>query len=74
MTNETKPGIYTTEFWLLIVSNVLIQVEAIPIPDKWKWLAPIISIVGYSIARGLAKQGVPATDPVPANDAVDLDG
>ena len=63
-----KPGWRTSEFWLSLLSIVLINVELIPIPDEWKWAATIAVAVGYQISRGLAKTGEPTyivapTDP-----------
>lgn len=71
---ETKPGILTTEFWLtLFVGVVLPWLVTIAdnadvvnvVPEKWRWVLPVISAfasaltVGlYSVGRGKAKQGV----------------
>lgn len=56
-----KPGIKTTELWLTVVANVLIDTDAIPVPDKWKAVTTALTVVGYSIARGLAKLNAPVT-------------
>lgn len=50
-----KPGILTTEFWLVVAINVLTQAGAIDVPDRYKWIVSAATIVGYSLARGLAK-------------------
>jgi hypothetical protein len=62
---ETKSGLKTTEFWALIVLNVLPELGAIDVGSaKIKGLIHLATIVGYAIARGLAKQGVSAADPL----------
>lgn len=63
---ESKPGWRTTEFWLTVLATVsagLIAFGAVPVPDgvpKWvTYVAGVASVIGYAIARGLAKFGVP---------------
>lgn len=64
MTNpETKPGYLTTEFWVTILTLVLNNISALPVPDKYQGLINVLLPVAYVIARGLAKQGVPNTVP-----------
>lgn len=58
-----KPGYVTTEFWLSIVAVVLTQLGALNVPDKYKWIVTIGTVVGYAISRGLAKLG-PQSAPV----------
>ncbi len=62
---ETKPGIYTTELWLGIFANLLVNIGAIDVGAKYRGILAVATVVGYTLSRGLAKQGVPATDPVP---------
>lgn len=58
---ESKPGYLTTEFWLVVLVNVLPELGVIDVGDtRLKGLIHLLTIVGYAIARGLAKQGVPA--------------
>jgi hypothetical protein len=58
---ETRPGWQTTEFWLVVLVNVLPELGAIDVGSaKIKGLIHLATIVGYALARGLAKQGVPA--------------
>lgn len=76
---ETKPGYLTTEFWLTIVVNVLVQANTIPVPEKWQGVAALLSVIGYAISRGLAKHGVPRVvatipQPDPADVAAALPG
>lgn len=68
---ETKPGIYTTEFWTMVAGVAL---NFVNIADIWNWasnwhsgilLTAIIAF--YNVARGQAKQGVGADPSVPAN-------
>lgn len=54
-----KPGLRTSELWLTVLANVLIDSGAIPVPDKWKAITTALTVVGYSIARGLAKLNTP---------------
>jgi hypothetical protein len=54
----TRPGFATTEFWLVIAANVLVNVGAIDVGGgKYRGLLAIISVVGYALSRGLAKVG-----------------
>jgi hypothetical protein len=62
---ETRPGWQTTEFWLVVLVNVLPELGAIDVGSaKIKGLIHLATIVGYALARGLAKQGVPDVDPL----------
>lgn len=61
---ETKPGIYTTEFWTTTLAMILgvIKVSGlvdINLQDKWVVLA--MAVIGglYNVSRGIAKQSVP---------------
>lgn len=69
--NETKPGVYTTEFWLTILtvlSGALIALGDIDIGGLPEWVGPIFAVagvIGYAISRGLAKNGVPQVVTVP---------
>lgn len=57
-----KPGHRTTEF-LLTVANLIAQlVTALEglLPARWAALAATINVVGYALARGLAKLHSPA--------------
>lgn len=61
-TNETKPGVYTTEFWVsvtLIVLGALQQVIGlVNVSDSRVALFQTIVAAAYAVARGLSKQGV----------------
>lgn len=59
-----KPGIKTTELWLTVVVGILINLGAIPVPDKFKWIASAGLVIGYAISRGLAKYESPPELPV----------
>lgn len=51
-----KPGIKTTEFILTLVATVLIALGTIPPGARFP---VVLSVVGYALARGLAKFGAP---------------
>ncbi len=68
---ETKPGLYTTEFWLAI-GTILIQF--VNLFDWWNFTADQNSaflsafvVIAYAISRGLAKIASPA-DPTKAGN------
>lgn len=66
---ESKAGYKTTEFWLTIVTLVLLNVNLIPLPDSWQGIASAALVVVYAVSRGLAKKGVPDAElpkPTPA--------
>ena len=67
---ESRAGYKTTEFWLTIITVVLLNVNLIPLPDSWQGIASAALVVVYAISRGLAKQGVPDAEPVKAPDKV----
>lgn len=52
-----RRGIRTTEFWILILSNVAIIAAAFEgvLPPKWAAIATAISSSTYSITRQLIK-------------------
>jgi hypothetical protein len=74
-----RPGLATTEFWLVIAANVLVNVGAIDVGGaKYRGLLAIISTVGYALSRGLAKQGATPTwdapPELPAGETAGLSG
>ena len=55
---ETRPGIRTTEFWLVLLTALGVWVDAVPLPEKYEgWVIPSLAL-GYALARGLSKLGV----------------
>lgn len=63
---ETRPAIYTTEFWVWILGTIAVVLNW---ADVWDWASNwhagvIWAVLGaaYMISRGQAKQGV-AADP-----------
>lgn len=70
-TQETKPAIKTTEFWLTIVIQVIFLLNTIQVwtymPTKWSALVQAIVLAAYTLSRGWAKSGVAYT--VPAKNA-----
>jgi hypothetical protein len=76
---ESKPGTRTTEFWLVILINLLPELGAIDVGStKIKGLLHLVTVAGYALARGLAKQGVPAdslvTEIAGASEGVKAEG
>ena len=67
--NETKPGWKTTEFWLVLLTNVTVifgqLVDVIHIKPQVAAAGLIVLNGLYSIARGLAKKGVAETVVTP---------
>ncbi len=61
---ESKAGYKTTEFWLTVLTVILLNVNLIPLPDSWQGIASAALVVVYAISRGLAKKGVPDAEPV----------
>jgi hypothetical protein len=61
---ESKGGLKTTEFWLTVITIVLLNVNLIPLPDSWQGIASAALVVVYALSRGLAKKGVPDAEPV----------
>lgn len=68
----TKPGYATTEFWLSLVAVVLMNVGALEVPDRFKWVATLAVIVGYALSRGLAKNGATESPVVVGPSPEDL--
>ena len=56
-----KAGIYTTEFWLTVFTNAssLVATYGGFIPTPWGMVIGAVVTAGYTISRGLAKQGTP---------------
>jgi hypothetical protein len=52
-----KPGYLTTEFWVTVLASVGAVAASAEgsLPQKYAALATTISVVAYSISRGLAK-------------------
>lgn len=59
-----KPGVKTTELWLTIVVGFLLNVGAIPVPEKYQWVSTVALVAAYAISRGLAKYETPSS-PAP---------
>lgn len=60
---ETKPGVYTTEFWTMLAAQILgflqlLGVTSAGIPDKWVLIGQGFIAGLYTLSRGFAKQGV----------------
>lgn len=64
---ETRPGIKTTEFWILVLGLVVTTIqEAVgifKIDDPTVLKVQGLIVAAYAIARGLAKAGVPNVVP-----------
>jgi hypothetical protein len=63
-TMETKPGIYTTEFWVTMLTNGVGLVNLFGlwdyVPNKWSVLLMAVVNAAYQVSRGQAKSGVAA--------------
>jgi hypothetical protein len=64
--NETRRGWKTSEFWGVLVA-AFTTVGPIDVTDKNKLIVGVLAI-GYALARGLAKAGVPNASPVEPTD------
>ena len=65
MGGETKPFLYTSEFWITIGTNVLAILAQVVDVLPPKYGIPLMGLVnmGYTLSRGIAKAGVPPTRP-----------
>lgn len=64
---ESKAGYKTTEFWLTVVTSILVVLNGIPLPEKYEGF--VVAALGavYALSRGIAKKGIP--NIVVADDA-----
>ena len=55
-----KPGIKTSEFWLSLVTTVLLSLTSVYTDQEWAKVAGIIGAalvaMGYGLSRGAAKK------------------
>lgn len=65
LVKESKAGYKTTEFWVTIVTSLLVVLNGIPLPDKYGGFVVAALGAAYAISRGLAKKGVPAVEAAP---------
>ena len=69
---ETKPGLYTSEFWAAVVLPWIVtslnSADVINVvPDRWRWVLPIVAMFVnglYAMSRGRAKQGIAPVERV----------
>lgn len=61
LVKETKEGYKTTEFWLVLVTGILINVQP-AVPEKWQAILTAALAALYALGRGVAKNGVPEVD------------
>lgn len=68
---ETKPGVYTTEFWAMVVTVVLNLLNEFGLWDfisNWhSGILMTIAIAAYQASRGRAKSHVPADPNLASN-------
>ena len=66
---ETKPAIYTTEFWVVVLTNIGLVAAACTevLTPRYAAIGAAVANGAYALARGLAKQGVAADPAVGAN-------
>lgn len=61
---ESKPGVKTTEFWMMIAMQIILTLNTLEIwtyvPERYSLLAQTILGTAYMLSRGWAKSGVPA--------------
>ena len=57
-----KPGYKTTELWLVVLTNVGLVAAAAAewLPPRYAAIVSGVATAAYALARGLAKQTVPA--------------
>lgn len=57
--NNVKSGLFTTELWLTVFTSAssLIATYGGFIPAPWGMVVGAVVTAGYTISRGLAKQG-----------------
>ncbi len=60
--SESKPGYRTTEFAVALGSIALIVLDVIPLAERVEGKYAAFIAIGYAVARGLAKAGVPHSD------------
>jgi hypothetical protein len=65
-TSETRPGAKTTEFWVTLFTNALGVFELVfgglNVDNENVMIALAVINGLYAASRGIAKQGVPASD------------
>jgi hypothetical protein len=66
---ETKAFYKTSEFWLLVIGQLILTLQTSDVIDltatKYNWIIPILQTIlasAYIVSRGKAKSGVPVTD------------
>ena len=62
LVKESKEGYKTTEFWTMVVGSVLVNLNAIPLPEKYEGFVTAALMGFYALSRGLAKAGVPKVE------------
>lgn len=69
---ETKPGIFTTEFYVAVATILCIVLDAIPSPERFE--GPIAALIAavYALSRGIAKNGVQHYGPARQEPDLDL--
>lgn len=68
---ETKPGIYTTEFWVMVITFVVNLLNEFGVWDfisNWhSGILMTIAVAAYQVSRGQAKSHVGADPALAAN-------
>lgn len=68
-----KAGVRTSEFWIVVVANVLTQLGALDVPERFRGWVLAASVAGYALSRGIAKVGG-ELEPAPLADPTDSAG
>jgi hypothetical protein len=68
---ETKPAVYSTEFWTHVLLQIIFLVNTVDLvtfmPDKYSGIVQAILGAAYMLARGIAKSGTTVDPLLPAN-------
>jgi hypothetical protein len=71
-TTKLKPGTKTSEFWMVVLTNVFANTGTIDVGGSTeRGLLLIASVVAYAIARGLAKIAAPKDEVIGGGDGLD---
>lgn len=63
---ESKSGYKTTEFWLTVITSLMVVVDGVPLPEKFEGVVIAVLGAAYALSRGLAKKGIPHVEEDPA--------
>lgn len=70
-TSETKPFFLTSEFLVFVAYMIGLAITALTSPSvdaRLFWMLTTVAVVGYMVARGIAKSGSRSNVPDPRDD------